>query len=359
MEYYIREVQEGRSVERTASVKARYDVEAIFEGHGFKAVDIDSKEQERKDGNIFSRLRWHLLIFFKWNKVLSYLKTGDMLYIQFPIREHSLFQALCIRKLTRRGIKVVLLIHDLEMLRLGKTQNVSLPKRLRLALEERKCLEYSSTVIAHNHQMKRYLNELGIDGKKIISLQIFDYLSDKPMEAKDDYRKMEVIIAGNLNPDKAAYIYSLPDEGRFNLYGIGFDDKCPKESFNYFGSYEPEELLDELTGGFGLVWDGTSVETCSGTYGDYLRINNPHKTSLYLAAGFPVIIWREAALADFVKEHGCGILVDSLSGLHNVLSGISAEEYQKMVDAALKIGTRLREGCYLSAVIDGIRRGEC
>lgn len=358
MEYWIREVQEGRSVERTASVKARYDVEAIFERKGLKAVDIDSKEAERKNGNLLSRLGWHFLVFSKWNKALSFLKDGDTLYIQFPIREHSFLQALCIRKLTKRGIKVILLIHDLEVLRLGKKRNISLLKRLRLTLEERKCLAYASVIIAHNHKMKHYVHNLGIDERKIISLQLFDYLTDIPMKPKDDSHKSEVIIAGNLNPDKAVYIYNLPSECRFNLYGIGFDDDCKDKNITYHGSYEPEELLDELAGGFGLVWDGTSVETCSGTYGDYLRINNPHKASLYLAAGFPVIIWSEAALADFITEHNCGILVDSLYDLQKALYDISAEEYQKMVDSAMRIGSQLRKGYYLSSVIDCIRRGE-
>ena len=54
---------------------------------------------------------------------------------------------------------------------------------------------------------------------------------------------------------------------------------------------------------FGLVWDGTSLDGCNGRYGEYLKFNNPHKTSLYLSCGIPVIIWKEAALADFVEEH--------------------------------------------------------
>ena len=33
------------------------------------------------------------------------------------------------------------------------------------------------------------------------------------------------------------------------------------------------------------MWDGPSPDTCAGVYGAYLRYNNPHKTSLYLAAG--------------------------------------------------------------------------
>ena len=39
----------------------------------------------------------------------------------------------------------------------------------------------------------------------------------------------------------------------------------------YFGSFLPDELPVALEGGFGLVWDGDSAETCSGVFGEYLR----------------------------------------------------------------------------------------
>ena len=60
------------------------------------------------------------------------------------------------------------------------------------------------------------------------------------------------------------------------------------ENETYFGSFLPDELPAALEGGFGLVWDGDSAETCSGVFGEYLRYNNSHKASLYLASGFPL-----------------------------------------------------------------------
>lgn len=61
----------------------------------------------------------------------------------------------------------------------------------------------------------------------------------------------------------------------------------------WHGSFKPEESPEHLQG----VWDGDSVDTCAGNTGAYLRYNNPHKTSLYLACGMPVIVWKEAAIA--------------------------------------------------------------
>lgn len=79
-----------------------------------------------------------------------------------------------------------------------------------------------------------------------------------------------------------------------------------------------------------MVWDGTSVSTCTGDFGEYLQYNNPHKTSLYIRCQLPVIIWKQAALADFVRENGIGICVDSLEELEKILNTLSEEEYAEM-----------------------------
>ncbi|NRO11242.1 Beta-1,6-galactofuranosyltransferase WbbI [Lactobacillus helveticus] len=54
--------------------------------------------------------------------------------------------------------------------------------------------------------------------------------------------------------------------------------------------------------------------------GNYLRYNDPHKLSLYLASGIPVIIWKKAAEAKFVEENKVGITVDSLEDYRRYLS---------------------------------------
>lgn len=63
----------------------------------------------------------------------------------------------------------------------------------------------------------------------------------------------------------------------------------------------------------------SSTETCSGSYGKYLRINNPHKVSLYIAAGIPVVIWKEAALCSLIEENALGFGISSLDELEEAL----------------------------------------
>lgn len=66
----------------------------------------------------------------------------------------------------------------------------------------------------------------------------------------------------------------------------------------------------------------------------------------------PVVIWDQAALAPFIKEHGAGITVPSLSVLADALNPISTEEYTRMRENARDISKKLRDGHFLKHAID-------
>ena len=107
-----------------------------------------------------------------------------------------------------------------------------------------------------------------------------------------------------------------------------------------------------LDGQFGIVWDGNSIDSCEGASGNYLRYNNPHKLSLYMAAGIPVITWHEAAIADFVKKHAVGITVRSLRELPEALKAISDKQYEEMKSSILQIQEQVISGYYFNRAID-------
>ena len=200
--------------------------------------------------------------------------------------------------------------------------------------------------------MKGVLVNKGVIGEKITNLEIFDYLIPDFIEKTSLRKEQPIIVAGNLSQDKAAYLYSLPIEPQFNLYGVGFDESRKLSNETYFGSFLPDELPSVLEGSFGLVWDGDSSETCSGFFGEYLRYNNSHKASLYLASGFPIIVWKESALSHFVLKNNCGITVDSLFDIQETINSISEEEYQELVENAQKVGNNIRSGYYLKTALD-------
>ena len=135
------------------------------------------------------------------------------------------------------------------------------------------------------------------------------------------------------------------------MFGANYNEKEKYTNMNYFGAFLPDELIKNLKGKYGLVWDGDSIETCSGGKGEYLRINNPHKLSLYLAVGLPVIIWDEAAEAEFVLRENVGFTIKSLYELSEKMALISDDDYEIMKKNAKVVGARLRNGKYMTNAI--------
>ena len=131
------------------------------------------------------------------------------------------------------------------------------------------------------------------------------------------------------------------------------DDRISEKRYNDF--MKSEEFISSVDGDFGLVWDGDSLDTCSGSFGEYLRWNSPHKVSFYLRAGLPIIVWDKAAVAPIVKKEGIGICISNIAELNNILRSITPEEMQKMRINVSRISKDLSNGEFLNkAVNNGI-----
>ncbi|MEE3415182.1 MAG: hypothetical protein VZR53_07415 [Prevotella sp.] len=84
------------------------------------------------------------------------------------------------------------------------------------------------------------------------------------------------------------------------------------------------------------MWDGDKIDTCDDRY---LKFNNSHKTSLYLASGIPVIVWKNAGLAYFVKQYKCGNCLSSLEELNTLQ--ICKEKYEEIRHNAQQVASRI------------------
>lgn len=329
-------VVEKRAKGHHAGAKARNDIADILMGNGWKPVFVHSW----KNNSFGEKAKMLLTTSPDWKRVCRLVPGGAELIFQYPLATfpRTRRQALpYLQKMKKNGVRIIALLHDLDSLR-GVSCKL-----------EQEFLHTADVLIAHNRDMVAYLKEQGYGEKKIISLEIFDYL----LSEKQAGFLMEkafggtVIIAGNLAPEKSAYLYQLGQlkgEVRFSLYGPNYQAGNESERVSYCGSYPPEMLPEKLEGNFGLVWDGESLDTCSGGYGEYLRYNNPHKASLYLACGIPVIIWSKAALAKFVLESGSGIAVDSLREIPEAISNLGEEGYRRLQKNARAIADELRKG---------------
>ena len=346
MKYYLKEEFLHDNNVKNAGNKARNDVEEIVKREGYQALVLSVDNWYE-----MSTLKAQLHKSKAFGQALNQLKQGDELLIQFPMLHHSFFTTHHVKKAQKKGVKVHFIIHDLEVLRYANLDTVPLKHKIRVQIQESGLLAAADGIIAHNPIMKSVLVDKGIAKDKIVSLGIFDYLIPNFQEKSGQTKDQPIIVAGNLAQEKAGYLYSLPAEPAYNLYGVGFDESRALANETYFGSFVPDELPAALEGGFGLVWDGDSVETCSGVFGEYLRYNNSHKASLYLATGFPLVVWKKSALSSFVLEKGCGIAVESLHDLKETIDNLSDADYQDLVDNAKRVGQEIREGHYLKTAL--------
>ncbi len=349
MNCYIQEKKRPGPTSRTAWSKARTDAEAICADAGWTAISIVPPPGDRENAGLAAKLAGHVRMDGVWRDGLSRLSDGDTLLIQLPVIHNCLFLARALRRARDRGVRVIGLVHDLESLRMSLDASFGLRTRARMHIEETGVLGVCDRLVVHNDKMRALMAERGVPDDKMISLGLFDYLmtadAERAVLERDpaaDYRTL--VVAGNLSADKAGYIYALPPGLRVNLYGVYYDGSRGAAGGDYRGAFAPDELPAALEGGFGLVWDGPDADTCRGVYGEYLRYNNPHKASLYLASGLPVVIWSGAALAETITAAGAGFAVGSLGEAAEVLRDMTAADYAQYRANAAALGAALRRG---------------
>ncbi|MGN0223854.1 MAG: galactofuranosyltransferase [Muribaculaceae bacterium] len=278
------------------------------------------------------------------------LHKRDILVVQYPFKKY--YKLIC-RLAHLRGAKVVTVIHDLGCFR---------RKRLSPKGEIRR-LNHSDYIIAHNQVMAQWLHDNGCRAK-ISSLGIFDYLARAtPQPRPDTFKPVEIIYVGSLRTRKTTFLYdwlnklTAQSQMHVALYGNDFEPQHLNADapVDYKGFVAHEKLIATVSAHFGLVWDGDSVDTCSGNFGEYLRINNPHKASLYLRCGIPVIVWKQAAMRHIINDFHAGIAVESLSELPDILSKMTEEEYQHLREGAARLGALIAQGHFIQQALLSFR----
>lgn len=345
-----------REKRNTAGAKAPDDIAYLCLQRGYTRFEMPNFPVEK---NKIEKKIWLLTKYVKWwRKLEAALNKGDVVIYQHPTYGKRVASKMIRRIQKKRKCKFIAVVHDLESLR-GGIQGVISSNKKTEYYGDTKLLNAFDAVICHNDSMKKYMVEvIGLDEKKLVCLNIFDYLSDYTRPIQNKLSNPTIAIAGNLALGKCAYIYDICTEKYnknllVNLYGNNFESsKARDERLKWNGSFAPADLPSHLECDFGLVWDGNSADTCTGNTGNYLRYNNPHKTSLYLSAGIPVIVWKKAAIAEFVINNKVGIAVENLHELDALIGNMKDSEYRDMCENVLHIAEKLRNGKYFYEALD-------
>jgi len=309
----------------------RKEQETILRSAGFRPLWFKHSEKQSYFFKIIRIIRCFTLAFS--------LPANSLVVFHFPFQARIYKWLLSL--LSWRRIKTVALIIDIDGVRDRDEKELA---------QEITQLKKFTQIVAHNEAMKKLLLQY-IPDASIHCIQIFDY----PFEGSIATKKLSntICFAGNIK--KSAFTCDLEniDGVQFNIYGLGYNAGINNSpAIVYKGAVDANLLPVVIEGSFGLVWDGDSIEKCD----DYLRYNNPHKFSLYLAAGLPVIVWKESALAAFVEEKGIGISVGSLKEIPEQLGRFNVQQYEIMQQQAILFSEKLRKGYYLGKVIEEIKK---
>lgn len=321
-----------------AGSKARNDVEAILRALGYTPFEhLEERRFPSKLRKLFHKASPAYL------RKLAHLRSfrGRDLILQYPFY-YDAVTLRCLRRLVRQN-RTLLVVHDVDALRhFGRVSEA----------DELAVLRSASCLIVHNAQMAAELRARGVQ-TPMIELGAFDYLLDAPFPAQERHLAPSVAFAGNLAKSRFlqdASFLQLPLD--VHLYGIGFDAaRFPGARIHYHGSFPPDRVPYEIEGSFGIVWDGTSAATCTGPMGHYLHYNNPHKLSLCLAAGIPVITWCEAAIAAFVEREGIGLAVGSLADIPARIAALTEADYQSMREHLQALQQKVCTGAYMRCAL--------
>ena len=323
--------------ENTAGSKAVSDISEIACGAGF-----EKKKIIILDGySLRCKFKRQLKLARSWENIYDSIDVNSVLLLQHPFGMRHMNRSRILRKLKKeKKIHIISVVHDVEALR--KIFDNDYFKR-----EFSLMIELADVLIVHNKRMAEYFSKIGIPLNKIVILDIFDYLQQGKLRHSPSFAK-QINIAGNLDVKKSPYIGELGKlkNVESKLYGPNFDYKINNTNVKYEGCFSPHEIPQKLVSGFGLVWDGTSIESCLGPTGEYLKYNNPHKLSLYLSCGLPVVIWSEAAEAEFVLKHHAGIAVRSLYELNDIFNCMTEADYNELTRGARMVADKLRTGQY-------------
>ncbi len=347
------QIMEDRGSVFHAGPKAPRDVATILSQIGVCGFHVRRPDIKGHIGKAANRFIWWFKCrYYRWK-----LPRNIVLVVQYPSAGWSKYPALRVLNQnikTRKSIKLIVVIHDLSSFRVAGESIVAST----LYEEETSLFALADKLIVHNRAMMNALAIRGVPKSKLIALDLFDYLTEElsvVSSRKPPCKQFSVAIAGNLNAEKCGYLVKLNSipEVVWHLYGINFDASrvCGK-NIKYEGAWAPEELTSHLSGSFGLVWDGMDVDSCTGAYGEYMRINNPHKLSLYLAAGMPAVVWKEAAIADFVAKEHIGICVSSLRDIPTAIESVSGAEYSLMCANCMKISGKVKRGDYTKRALE-------
>lgn len=226
-----------------AGSKATSDVTKILSQMGVESLEIMTVSGSK---NPIKKATRQLSYLNQWKRVCRKIEKESILFLQNPFYRNQLGRFTQLSNLKKnKNIKVISIVHDVSELR-GSFDSKY------FEIEFSQMLELADVLIVHNENMKKWFIEYGVSEDRLFVLEIFDYLTDKPLAVASSLEKV-VTVAGNLSKEKSPYVYKLhqlPDLD-VNLYGINYEKEIISDNISYKGAFPSDQVPYELNAGFG------------------------------------------------------------------------------------------------------------
>ena len=234
--FYLIEDSWGDANNANAGNKARDDVNQIFSDMGLLPIMATITKQSSSGTGLIEKLNTYIASYKAFEHALVEVPKDSVVIAQFPLVAHTPLFFRTIRNTHKRDSRI---LHDLEMIRFG-SGDLDMAGKARITLEEKSAIEECDALIVHNDAMRVYvIDNLGIAAEKVVSLGIFDYLAGGEVPIHSEAKKTDpVVVAGNLSREKSGYLYDLPADVPFRLYGAGYD-AISSGNVDYRGSFPP------------------------------------------------------------------------------------------------------------------------
>ena len=324
----------------SAASKAVLDCNQLFLKAGYRDHTLTVGDNSRK-------FTYYITLFKSLIRFYFSIQKNSLVGIQYPLLSVNNVFGRFIKAVRKKNVRFFCIVHDLESLRTGERPDA-------VAQEAARLNDYDHLIV-HNERMRDWLTRAGVT-RPMLLLDVFDYLATDGADAALISNNNHVVYAGNLIKSKFVTQLDQLSNVQFNLFGPGYSTVLAAKAahVHWLGQYQPDEIPTKLNGAFGLIWDGDHIDRCDGVLGNYLNYNNPHKLSLYLAAGLPVIAPKTSAIGVMIKQLNLGLLIDNLYDLEDLK--VDDNAYATMRTNVSAIRKKVISGHYFTTALAKIEQ---
>ncbi|WP_057895132.1 hypothetical protein [Lacticaseibacillus brantae] len=338
MQKWITSIYAGAGFD--ASAKAKDDIAKIGVAAGYKPIHVFFyNDNGESDAAKISRI----------DGLTAGLNSGDMVVIQYPSWISHKFDTFFIDQMNKRGMKPVVFAHDVDSWRFESVKN---------DFDEIEYFNKAAVLVVHGPAMANRLREEGVT-VPMVDYRLLDYLDDDhswdKYEISIDTFQREIVLAGNLF--KSNYLIDWPYDTPATALGVTNDELANRLNANpkvtYGGAYHQWDLINHLPRAFGLAWD---INLEGKSYADYTNYNHPHKVSLYISHGMPVIVPKSSAVAPFIEANKLGFALNSLDEIDDIVLRTPDDVLADTLTHTAQMGRLLRDGWFTANALQQAER---